>query len=365
MARGADLAVVLPGVERRRRVLGQRQEAAARGREVLVDQRPADELADARAQERQRRGVVVEDARERGLVGEVEVADVRVVAGEVRRVAREQHPLGEVDGARVGQLVRQVGALRIEVRAEAEDGRDLDRLRGQRRHVHVRRRGAAGAARAAERQVAAAAGAAAERERGVEPDQPGALLVARVAPGRRVAVEVPAREGRRQRPAERVPAADHLAGAPRLARDPGAEDRVPVLHRPLEAELAQERGVLRADEPGEGLAVHRLAAPVVVPGDRSRRCARAAALIPVSSSRQLARRSSDQYSISRPRRAARRTVFRATWSKEPAPPRKPGMITITASARLASCGPSALRKRRYSIQSQAAGCSPTSGGSGS
>ena len=41
------------------------------------------------------------------------------------------------------------------------------------------------------------------------------------------------------------------------------------------------------------------------------------------------------------------------------------MITITASARFASLGPSALRKRRYSIQSHAGGWAPTSGGSGS
>ena len=88
---------------------------------------------------------------------------------------------------------------------------------------------------------ALARGAAAERKGRVEADEAGALAVARVLIGRRVAVEVPARERRGERPAERVAAADQLALAALLAGEAGGDHRVPVLHRPGEPELAQER----------------------------------------------------------------------------------------------------------------------------
>ena len=81
----ADLVVGLPGVGGRG-VLGQREGRVGR-REVLVVERAAGDRADAGAQDRDRVRVVVEDAGEGDLVGEVELADVGAPAREVRGVA--------------------------------------------------------------------------------------------------------------------------------------------------------------------------------------------------------------------------------------------------------------------------------------
>lgn len=186
----------------------------------------------------------------------------------MRRVAREQHSLGEVDVGRVRQLREQVGALRGVVGADAEHARYLDRLRGERWGVDVpgaaaRRNEVAGTDLAPARSVVAG-----DLERRIEADEPGALLVAGVALRLRVAVEVPARKRRGQWAAERMPAADHLVRPPHLAGDPAPQHRVPIEHRPLEAELAKELGLLRRNEAVEALAVDLGVAPVVVPGDR-------------------------------------------------------------------------------------------------
>src|SRR4051794_8080894 len=66
----------------------------------------------------------------------------------------------------------------------------------------------------------------------------------------------------------------------------------------------------------------------------------------------------------RPFAAAFSTVMRASWSKEPAPPRKPGMRTTTASASRACFGPLAQRKRSDSMVSHAFGWAPALAGSG-
>ena len=100
-------------------------------------------------------------------------------------------------------------------------------------------------------------------DRGVEPDERRALVVAGVLVGLRVAVEVPARERRGQRPAERVPAADELALALAPRRHLARDDGVPVLDRLLEADVAQEGRLLVVGEAGEGVPVHLAAVEVV------------------------------------------------------------------------------------------------------
>src|SRR5206468_11695626 len=97
-------------------------------------------------------------------------------------------------------------------------------------------------------------------EHGVEPDERGALPVAGVTLRPRVAVEVPARERGRDRPAHRVPAADHLARADPAVRDPGSKHRVPVAQRLREPEVVLPGGSLGRDPAREAPPTDLLAA---------------------------------------------------------------------------------------------------------
>ncbi|MHB8659675.1 MAG: hypothetical protein ACYC91_17355 [Solirubrobacteraceae bacterium] len=105
-------------------------------------------------------------------------------------------------------------------------------------------------------------------DRGVQREEAGALLVAGVisvrAPAGLVAVgELPTGKGPGERPAERVPAAEHLAPAHRRVRDAAGDDVVLVAHRLGKPGGVEERHLAAAQEAGEAVAVDRLA-PVVV-----------------------------------------------------------------------------------------------------
>ena len=151
-------------------------------------------------------------------------------------------------------------------RGDAQRPGHLQRLGRERRRAHERRSRAGRCERGGgpgRRRVAPARG-----ERGVEPEEAGALLVAGVGGGRGVAVEVPAGVGHGERAPERVPAAEHLPAPHRPARDPVGDHGVPVAHRLLHAHVAQPVRVHGRLPAAEGHAVDGPAAPVVVEGDR-------------------------------------------------------------------------------------------------
>src|SRR3954452_9030962 len=159
------------------------------------------------------------------------------------------------------ELLDEVRALWLEERSHPEDVRDLECLGRERGEADE---GRAGAGRLDRGGGPGRGGAAAGASEGrIEAEEPRALLVAGVARRSRVAVEVPAGESGGDRAAERVAAAEHLAPPHPLVRDLLGENRVPVAHRLLEADVVEElcvRGALPAAEAG---AADLLAAPVV------------------------------------------------------------------------------------------------------
>ena len=200
------------------------------------------------------------------LVG-VEVADARAAGGEVRRVAREQDALGEVDVGGVRKLLDRLGLPALVERRDAQRPRHLERLGGERRRAHERRARAGG------------------RERGGRPGR-------RARCRRRSRARCRARRSRRTArsrrravvaglPSKSQPAKAVVSGPPsewppqktfraphRPARDLLGQDGVPVAHRLLDAHVPQPVRVRGALPAAEGDAVHRAAAPVVVEGDR-------------------------------------------------------------------------------------------------
>src|SRR5688572_24622424 len=164
-------------------------------RERLVDERAARVHADARAEDADRRGVVVEDRRERGRVRHAEIAHARAAGGEVLWVAREEKALCQLPFRVTWNELRGDRLfVRLLERGHTDQGRCEQGLGRQRRSVDERRRTALCGRAREEPDAGSATLAALERHGGVEADERGALVVAGVLVGLRVAVEVPARQ---------------------------------------------------------------------------------------------------------------------------------------------------------------------------